>query len=88
MKSEYPWYVYIVQCQDESLYTGCTPNLQQRLIAHNAGKGAKYTRSRRPVRLLYSEKLASRSLACKREAHIKQLTRAQKQLFIAAQSSS
>lgn len=76
------WWVYIVLCNDGTLYTGTTNNLSERLNKHNAGKGAKYTRSRRPVRLLFSEPFSSRSLACKRESEIKKMSRGEKeQLF-------
>jgi len=67
------WYVYMVRCNDQSLYTGVTTDLQRRLREHNAGGtvGAKYTRSRRPVRLVYREEHPTRSAACKREYEIK-----------------
>lgn len=72
------WYVYILRCVDGTLYTGITTDLAQRLQTHNAGTGAKYTRSRLPVEMVYSESLPSHSEALKREYTIKQLTRAQK----------
>ena len=72
------WYVYIVECKDKSLYTGITNNLEKRIETHNSGKGAKYTRARRPIKLKYYEEIDSKSLALKREFAIKQLTRAQK----------
>jgi putative endonuclease len=73
------WYVYIVQCVDGSLYTGITVDLDRRLNEHNtSNKGAKYTRSRRPVQMMYSETHETRSLASKREHAIKQLTRKEK----------
>jgi|TARA_B110000305_G_C19348390_1_gene592901 putative endonuclease len=73
------WYVYIVQCSDGSLYTGITVDLDRRLNEHNtSNKGAKYTRSRRPVQMMYSETHETRSLASKREYAIKQLTRKEK----------
>lgn len=71
-------YVYILSCADGTLYTGWTTDLNRRLAAHNAGSGAKYTRSRRPVALLYSEECASRGAALRRESAVKRLTRAQK----------
>ena len=77
-------FVYIVQCADGTLYTGWTSSLPRRLAAHNAGHGAKYTRSRRPVRLVWSEELPTRSAALRREAAIKHLTRTQKLALIAA----
>ncbi len=72
------WCVYIVSCADGTLYTGATNNLDQRIEAHNSGNGARYTRSRRPVKLIYSEDCGDRSDALSREYAIKQLTRRQK----------
>ena len=72
------WWVYLLRCGDGTLYTGITDNLPRRLAAHNAGKGAKYTRSRRPVVLVYREQAADRSAALRRERAIKRLTRKQK----------
>lgn len=73
------WSVYILKCADTSLYTGVTTDTQRRVQEHNQGKlGAKYTRARRPVELLYSEECEDRSEACKREAAIKKLSRQQK----------
>ncbi|MEA5050968.1 MAG: GIY-YIG nuclease family protein [Oscillospiraceae bacterium] len=71
-------YVYIVACADGSLYTGWTTDLERRVAAHNAGSGAKYTRSRRPVRLVYAETFEDRPAALRREAAIKRLPRAEK----------
>jgi putative endonuclease len=86
MKSE--WHVYIVCCQDGTLYTGITTDLARRLLAHNLGKdGARYTRSRRPVNLVFSEPAHSHSDAAQREWEIKQLTVAQKRALIVAQQS-
>lgn len=76
------YYVYILECADGSLYTGYTNNLQKRIQTHNAGKGAKYTRSRLPVRLVYSEILETKHSALCREYAIKQLTRVQKLFLI------
>jgi putative endonuclease len=73
-----PWLVYIVRCADGSLYTGITNDLAARLKKHNAGTGAKYTRARRPVRLVWSEKKSSEGAARRREAMIKRLTRLEK----------
>jgi hypoxanthine-DNA glycosylase len=70
--------VYILECSDGTLYSGWTNDLEARVAAHNAGKGAKYTRSRLPVRLVYSEAVASRSDALKREREIKRMSRLQK----------
>ncbi|RMF98028.1 MAG: GIY-YIG nuclease family protein [Gammaproteobacteria bacterium] len=72
------WQVYMVECRDGSLYTGIARDLEQRLAAHNAGTGARYTRSRRPVRLVYAETRDSRSDAQRREAEIKRLRAADK----------
>jgi len=74
------WYVYIVECADGSLYTGITTDLNRRLNEHNYSfkLGAKYTRSRRPVRLVYKEEKINRSDASKRELQIKRLTRNKK----------
>ena len=76
------WYVYILRCADGSLYAGSTTNLDHRLKTHNSGKGAKYTRSRRPVELAYWETAADKSGAFRREAAIKKLTRAEKLILI------
>ena len=72
------WFVYIVRCRDGTLYTGVTTDLLRRVAAHNAGTGARYTASRRPVRALYCEAVASRSAALTREHAIKRLGRAAK----------
>lgn len=71
-------YVYILKCADDTLYTGWTVDLHKRLEVHNSGQGAKYTRGRLPVKLMYSEKLENRSLALKREWKIKQMERDEK----------
>lgn len=77
------YFVYIVECADTTLYTGITTDLERRLSEHNQSeKWAKYTRVRRPVTLVYSEKHASRSEACKREYAIKQLSREEKMKLI------
>ena len=72
------WYVYMLRCGDGSLYTGCTDNVERRLAVHQSGKGAKYTRSRLPLELVYQEEAADRSAALRREAAIKALPRAKK----------
>ena len=77
-------FAYILKCSDGSLYTGWTNDLDKRLAAHNAGAGAKYTKSRRPVQLVYCEEFADRHAAMKREYEIKQLDRGQKQELIAS----
>ena len=71
-------YVYILKCSDASFYTGWTNNLEKRLAAHNSGKGAKYTRTRLPVELVYYEAFESKSEAMSREWHIKRLKRQEK----------
>lgn len=73
------WVCYLVCCADGSIYCGITNNLDKRLAAHNAGKGAKYTRSRRPVQLLRAETCTDKSAALKREQQIKELSRGEKQ---------
>lgn len=75
-------FVYILLCRDNSLYTGYSVNVEKRLVAHNEGKGAKYTRGRRPLKLVYMEQLETKSLALKREYEIKQMTRQQKETLI------
>ena len=80
------WFVYIVQCQDKSLYTGVCTDVERRVDEHNNDdkKAARYTRARRPVALRYQESRLNRSDACKREAVIKKLTRNQKLSLIAS----
>lgn len=75
-------YAYILACRDGSLYAGWTNDLEKRVKTHNAGRGAKYTRSRLPVRLVYFEAFANKQEAQSREWHIKQMTRAQKLALI------
>ena len=82
------WYVYIVRCRDGSLYTGATNDLEKRVTAHNTGRGARYTRSRRPVALVYSRAVRDRSRALSVEARLKQLTRAEKQRLIVAKAEN
>lgn len=73
------WFVYILECADQSLYTGITTDLERRLDEHNGSKlGARYTRSRRPVKLLHHENYVDRSTATQREMQIKRLNRNQK----------
>lgn len=76
------WYVYMLRCRDGSLYTGSTDDVQRRLAVHNSGKGAKYTRSRLPVSLVYEEALPDKSAALKREYALKRLDKAQKEQLI------
>jgi len=81
-KDEDQYYVYIVRCSDTSYYIGSTNDLARRIKMHNDGKGAKYTRSRRPVHLVYHETHPSKSAALRREQELKHLSRAQKQTLI------
>ena len=77
------WKVYIVKCSDGTYYTGITTDINRRLLEHNYSfKAAKYTRSRRPVRLVYVESAKDRSTASKREYRIKKLKRVNKQMLI------
>lgn len=80
MSSEY--YIYIAKCSDDTLYTGYCSSLKEREKTHNEGKGAKYTRNRTPIRIVYSEKFKTKSKAMKREIEIKRLTRKEKQALI------
>lgn len=73
-----PWTCYLLQCADNTLYCGITNDLDKRLAAHNAGEGAKYTRGRGPVKLVYRETCADKPSALKREREIKGLPRAAK----------
>ena len=76
------WYVYMLRCSDGSLYTGYTDDPERRFACHNSGKGAKYTRSRLPVTLVYREACADKPAAMKREYAIKQLKKHQKEALI------
>jgi len=80
------WHCYILRCSDQSYYTGITKDLENRLTCHNAGKGAKYTRSRRPVQLLYHETFETQKEAMMRENKIKTLTRDQKAALVQKRS--
>ena len=77
------WNVYMLRCADRSLYTGVATNLAARVATHNAGKGAKYTRGRLPVKLVYQETAADRGAALRREHAIKRLSAAAKRQLIA-----
>lgn len=77
-------YTYILECKDGSLYTGWTNDLEKRIKAHNDGKGAKYTKSKRPVKLAYYEEFETKKEAMSREYAIKRLNRAEKLLLIAS----
>ncbi|MFH0776292.1 MAG: GIY-YIG nuclease family protein [Patescibacteria group bacterium] len=76
------FYFYLARCSDESLYAGFCVNLKNRERAHNEGKGAKYTRARRPVKIVYSEEFSSRTEAMRREAQIKNWSRIKKENLI------
>lgn len=79
-------YVYIVQCDDGTYYTGYTTDVERRVAEHNDGIGAKYTRGRSPVELVYTETFDSKSVAMTREYELKQLTRREKERVVAGQS--
>jgi len=82
MKNRVTTYVYIVECSDRTLYTGSTGDIEKRIREHNSTRaGARYTRSRRPVKLVYVEACPTLSMALKREAEIKKLSRTQKLLL-------
>lgn len=78
-------YVYILRCADDTLYCGWTTDLTKRLVAHNSGRGAKYTRSRRPVELIYVEEYEDRHDALSREWHIKRMSWEEKQRLCKSQ---
>ncbi|MHC1761090.1 MAG: GIY-YIG nuclease family protein [Negativicutes bacterium] len=75
-------YVYMVECADDSYYTGWTNDVEARIAAHNDGAGARYTRGRGPVRLVYWEEAADKKMALRRERAIKKLSRAQKEKLV------
>jgi len=77
------WYFYILRCADNSFYCGITNNLRERLSEHNNGKGAKYTKTRLPVKLIYFEELPDKSSACKREIEVKGWGGEKKQKLVA-----
>ena len=76
------WFVYLVECNDNTLYCGMTNNIEKRIETHNLGNGAKYTKSRLPVKLVKSWEFETKSLACKEEYRIKKLKRSEKLEFI------
>ena len=76
------WYLYILRCGDGSLYTGITTDVEKRLEAHRSGKGAKYTRGRGPLELVYQEECGDHSAALKREIAVKKLQRQEKEALI------
>ena len=79
---EKKWALYILQCKDGTLYTGITDDLERRLAQHRAGKGAKYTRGRAPLTLMYQESCENHSHALRREIEIKRLSRPEKLILI------
>ena len=80
------WYVYILRCGDGTLYTGITTDVQRRLQMHRSGKGAKYTRGRQPLELVYRETCEDHSQALKREWQIKQMSHGEKEKIIKKES--
>lgn len=82
------WYVYIIRCEDDTLYTGVTTDVARRFAEHRSGEGARYTRSHKAVELVYHEPCYSRSVACKRETEIKSWPRSKKLALIPTHSLS
>ena len=82
------WHVYIVECSDNSYYTGLALDLEKRIKRHNDGQGAKYTRSHRPVKLIYTEKFDTRLAASQREVEIKKLSRLAKDTLVNSLSAN
>jgi len=79
------YFLYILRCSDKTLYTGITTNLERRTLEHNFSKfGARYTRTRRPVKIVYSKKFKNRSTALREESRIKKLSRAEKLALVKA----
>lgn len=76
------WYVYLLRCSDGTLYCGISNDVEKRCKVHNSGRGAKYTRSRLPVRVVYKEEVSDKSAALKREYAIKKLSKVQKEKMI------
>ena len=76
------WFVYMLRCKDNSIYTGITNNLDNRIEAHMSGNGSKYLRGRLPVELIYKEDFSNRRSASKREIEIKKLNKKEKELLI------
>ena len=79
----YMWYVYLLRCEDRSIYTGVTRDVEKRFLEHKRGKGARYTRSHKPIKVLHVERYAKKGRALKREFEIKGLKRAQKEALFA-----
>lgn len=82
MSGGVPWFIYILECADQTLYTGITTDIQRRLQQHEQGQGAKYTKGRTPLKLVYTEKARNRSEASKREAEIKTMSKQEKRELI------
>lgn len=80
------WVCYLLRCADDTLYCGITNDMEKRLAAHNAGEGAKYTRGRIPVSVVYCESCGDKSAALKRELQIKRMPRSAKQLLVQGES--
>ena len=76
------WLVYMLECSDNSIYTGITNNLEERLKKHQSGNGAKYLRGRLPIKLVYKENFINRSEATKREISIKKMSKKEKEILI------
>ena len=85
-KSKETWHLYILQCSDGSFYTGITKDIERRLKEHNQGRASRYTRARRPVRLLYQETCLDRTAALVRECKVKSLSRKAKEELVGTQS--
>lgn len=81
------WFIYIIYCTDDTLYTGITTDVERRYIQHELQKGAKYFRGRKPKKIVYQESVPDRSAASKREIEIKKLSRASKFLLISSQNN-
>ncbi|OIO55473.1 hypothetical protein AUJ46_01480 [Candidatus Peregrinibacteria bacterium CG1_02_54_53] len=77
-----PYYFYLARCSDGSLYSGSCVDLKEREKCHNEGKGAKYTRSHRPIRFVYHERFSTLSEACRREAEVKKWNKAKKEQLV------
>ena len=87
MQEEHSYWVYMLRCGDGTLYTGSTRDVERRLALHRSGRGAKYTRGRGPLQVVYREACAGKSQALRREAAIKALTRREKEALVAAQAA-
>lgn len=83
-----PWFLYILLCGDGSLYTGITTSVEARLNAHRRGRGAKYTRGRGPLELIYSERIPSHGDALRRELEVKRMSKEKKLALVATKKES